>query len=87
VFVGVLLGGAGLGALGGMRTVNVEQARQIETRMEDVKRMLEGGGELPSEGGRPQQPSPSVRLEPTPEPTDPVVIPASVPAAKPPAGS
>ncbi len=87
VFVGVLLGGAGLGALGGMRSVNVEQARQIETRMEDVKRMLEGGGALPSEGGRPQQPSPSVRLEHAAEPTDPVVIPASVPAAKPPAGS
>jgi succinate dehydrogenase / fumarate reductase cytochrome b subunit len=87
VFVGVLLGGAGLGALGGMRNVNVEQARQIETRMEDVKRMLEGGGALPSEGGRPQQSSPSVRLEHTPEPTDPVVIPASVPAVKPPAGS
>ena len=86
VFVGVLLGGAGLGALGGMRTVNVEQARQIETRMEDVKRMLEGG-ELPSEGGRPQQPSPAVRLEHAAEPTGAVVVPASVPAAKPPAGS
>jgi succinate dehydrogenase / fumarate reductase, cytochrome b subunit len=43
IAVGVLLGGAGLGALGGMRSVDVEQARAIENRMDDVKRMLEGG--------------------------------------------
>ena len=42
--VGVLLGAAGLGALGGMRGTNVEQARAIETRMEDVKHMLDGQG-------------------------------------------
>ena len=42
--VGVLLGAAGLGALGGMRSTNVEQARAIETRMEDVKHMLDGQG-------------------------------------------
>jgi len=40
--VGVLLGGAGLGALFGMRSTDVEQARAVENRMEDVKRMLEG---------------------------------------------
>ena len=43
IAVGVLLGGAGLGALGGMRSVDVEQARAIENRMDDVKRMMEGG--------------------------------------------
>jgi succinate dehydrogenase / fumarate reductase cytochrome b subunit len=42
IVVGVLLGGAGLGAIGGMRSVDIEQARTIETRMEEVKRMLEG---------------------------------------------
>ena len=44
IAVGVLLGAAGLGALGGMRGTNVEQARAIETRMEDVKHMLDGQG-------------------------------------------
>jgi hypothetical protein len=42
IAVGVLLGGAGLGALGGLRSVDIEQARAIENRMDDVKRMLEG---------------------------------------------
>jgi len=42
--VGVLLGAAGLGALSGMRGTNVEQARAIETRMLDVKHMLDGQG-------------------------------------------
>jgi hypothetical protein len=44
ILVGVLLGAAGLGALGGMRAVNIEEARGIETRMEEVKQMLEGRG-------------------------------------------
>ena len=44
IAVGVLLGAAGLGALSGMRGTNVEQARAIETRMEDVKHMLDGQG-------------------------------------------
>jgi len=44
VAVGVLLGAAGLGALGGMRSTNVEQARAVETRMEEVKQMLDGKG-------------------------------------------
>lgn len=42
VAVGILLGGAGLGALAGMRRVDVEQAKVIENRMDEVKRMLEG---------------------------------------------
>ena len=42
VVVGILLGGAGLGALVGMRRVDVEQAKVIEDRMDEVKRMLEG---------------------------------------------
>lgn len=42
IVVGVLLGGAGLGALVGMRSVDIEEARAVETRMDEVKRMLEG---------------------------------------------
>lgn len=42
VAVGVLLGGAGLGALAGMRSVDVREARAIESRMLEVRRMLEG---------------------------------------------
>ncbi|MFM7035218.1 MAG: succinate dehydrogenase [Planctomycetia bacterium] len=47
--VGLLLGAAGLGALGGMRSVDVEQARAIETRMDDVRRMLDGSHTIPGE--------------------------------------
>jgi succinate dehydrogenase / fumarate reductase cytochrome b subunit len=42
IVVGVLLGGAGLGAIAGMRNVDLDQAQAIENRMEEVKRMLEG---------------------------------------------
>ena len=42
IVMGVLLGAAGLGALVGMRRVDIEEARAIETRMEEVKQMLEG---------------------------------------------
>ncbi|NDC52891.1 MAG: succinate dehydrogenase [Planctomycetia bacterium] len=42
VAVGLLLGAAGLGAVAGMQRVDIEQARVIENRMDDVKRMLEG---------------------------------------------
>ena len=56
IAVGVLLAGAGLGALGGLQRVDVEQARAIENRMDDVKRMLEGG-ESPLDG-HPSQPQP-----------------------------
>ena len=59
IMMGVLLGAAGLGALGGMRSVDVEQAKVIENRMEDVKRMLEGG-QSPLEGGPSHGPSPAV---------------------------
>ena len=43
LFVGVGLGAAGLGALGGMRSIDVEKAREIETRMYETRQMLEGG--------------------------------------------
>ncbi len=42
VVVGLVLAAAGLGALGGMRAVDVEQARATEKRMDEVKRLLEG---------------------------------------------
>ena len=69
IMVGVLLGGAGLGALGGMRSVDVEQAKVIETRMEDVKRMLEGG-QSPLESSPSHGQTPAVH---TSEPAPPVV--------------
>lgn len=55
VAVGLLLAAAGLGAIGGLRTVDVAKARGVENRMDEVKRMLKG--ETPIEEGR----SPSVR--------------------------
>jgi succinate dehydrogenase / fumarate reductase cytochrome b subunit len=48
VVVGVVLAAAGLGALGGMRSVDIEQARATEKRMDDVRRMLEGELPVPS---------------------------------------
>jgi len=59
IVVGVLLGGVGLGALVGMRNVNVEDAKVIEDRMEGVKRMLEG---QPAAGS----PAAGVRAAPQP---------------------
>ena len=50
ILVGVLLGGAGLGALGGMRSVDVNQARAVENRMDEVKKLLEGGERPPAAG-------------------------------------
>jgi len=73
IMMGVLLGAAGLGALGGMRSVDVEQAKVIENRMEDVKRMLEGG-QSPLEGGPSHGQSPAVH---TSEPVDTSVVPTS----------
>ena len=73
IMIGVLLGAAGLGALGGMRNVDVEQAKAIENRMEDVKRMLEGG-QSPLEGGPSHGQSPAVH---TSEPADTSVVPTS----------
>ncbi len=42
IIVGVVLAAAGLGAIGGLRSTDVAAARQVETRMEDFKRMMEG---------------------------------------------
>ena len=41
--VGLGLGAAGLGALGGMRSIDVEKAKEVETRMYKAKQLLEGG--------------------------------------------
>jgi hypothetical protein len=49
IAVGVLLGGAGLGSLAGMRSVDIAEARVIETRMDEVKKMLEGKETIPGE--------------------------------------
>ena len=42
VLIGLLLGGAGLGALAGMRATDLKEATQVELRMDEVKKMLEG---------------------------------------------
>ncbi len=42
VVVGLALAAAGLGAVGGMRGIDVGKARATEDRMEEVKRLLEG---------------------------------------------
>jgi hypothetical protein len=81
IAIGVLLGGAGLGALGGLRSVDVEQARAIENRMDDVKRMLEGG-QSPMDGLQPR--SPEVR---TTKPHTAPVVPTSGPVSQTPPGA
>ncbi len=43
IIVGVGLGAAGLGALGGMRSIDVEKAKEVETRMYKARQLLEGG--------------------------------------------
>jgi len=61
VVMGVVLGAAGLGGLGGMRSIDVEQAKAIETRMEEGRRLLEGVA--PASGPSPQsQPAQSRSL-------------------------
>jgi succinate dehydrogenase / fumarate reductase cytochrome b subunit len=42
LIVGLGLGGAGLGALVGMRSIDVDKAREIETRMDRARQVLEG---------------------------------------------
>jgi len=39
---GILLAAVGLGALGGMSTVNVEEARQVEERLEAARQLADG---------------------------------------------
>ena len=41
--VGLGLGAAGLGALGGMRSIDVEKAKEVETRMYEARQLFEGG--------------------------------------------
>jgi len=41
--VGLGLGAAGLGALGGMRPIDVQKAKEIETRMYEARQLFEGG--------------------------------------------
>ena len=77
IAMGVLLAGAGLGALSGLQRVDIEQARTIENRMDDVKRMLEGG-QPPLEMHPSQTQSPVV---PLPETRGTPVVPASGSAA------
>ncbi|MFM7291202.1 MAG: hypothetical protein ACKO6B_08230, partial [Planctomycetia bacterium] len=55
VVVGLVLGAAGLGALGGMRGMDVEKAKAIETIMNEEReareRMLRGERPEPQSGG------------------------------------
>ncbi len=51
IAVGVVLAAAGLGAIGGLRSTDVAAARQVETRMDDFKRMMEGKAPGADAGG------------------------------------
>ncbi len=51
VAAGVVLAVAGLGSLVGVRRVDVEAARSMETRREELRRMLEGEVPLPGAAG------------------------------------
>ena len=51
IVVGVVLAAAGRGAIGGLRATDVAAARQIETRMDDFKRMMEGQAPEAAAGG------------------------------------
>ena len=51
IALGVVLAAAGLGAIGGLRSTDVAAARQVETRMEDFKRMMEGQAPGAAAGG------------------------------------
>jgi len=80
VAVGLLLGAAGLGAVGGMRAVDVDEARALETRMQEAKRLLEGG--LPAPPAGPSAPTPPVVPAAT-APADVPVLPAGTPVSRP----
>jgi putative peptidoglycan lipid II flippase len=51
IAIGVVLAAAGLGAIGGLRATDVAAARQVETRMDDFKRMMEGQAPEAATGG------------------------------------
>ena len=51
IAIGVVLAAAGLGAIGGLRATDVAAARQVETRMDDFKRMMEGQAPGADAGG------------------------------------
>lgn len=50
IVVGVGLAAAGLGALGGMRSLDISQAREVEDRMERAREMLQGAAASTDDG-------------------------------------
>ena len=86
IVVGVVLAAAGLGAIGGLRATDVAAARQIETRMNDFKRMMEGQAPGAAAGGDGAPASTvtspaadAIDLRPPSEPS-PLVVPAPSPS-------
>jgi succinate dehydrogenase / fumarate reductase cytochrome b subunit len=74
--LGVLLAAAGLGAIGGLRSTDIAAARKVESRMEEVKRMLDGGaGGAGHDSVEPRLPSDAIDLRPAAEPA-PLVLPS-----------
>jgi len=74
--LGVLLAAAGLGAIGGLRSTDIAAARKVESRMEEVKRMLDGGaGGAGHDSFEPRLPSDAIDLRPAAEPA-PLVLPS-----------
>lgn len=69
VVVGLALAAAGLGAIGGMRGTNIEQAREIESRLDEARReqerILRGEPATPPDRGipRPADLPPAVRAD------------------------
>jgi len=67
--LGVLLAAAGLGAIGGLRSTDIAAARKVESRMEEVKRMLDGGGVETGHGSAEiRLPAGAIDLRPAAEP-------------------
>lgn len=89
IAVGVVLAAAGLGAIGGLRGTDVAAARQVETRMDDFRRMMEGQAPSADAGGhgapgaRASLPSAdAIDLRAPAEPTS-LVIPATASPSQP----
>ena len=87
--LGIVLAAAGLGAIGGLRSTDVTAARQVETRMEDFKRMMEGqapgsgpDGHGPAAGRATVAPSDAIDLR-APSTPSALVIPTPSPSSSP----
>lgn len=81
IVVGCVLAAAGLGSIGGLRATDVAEARRVETRLEEFRRMSTGEG-VESAAAAPRAtttlPEGAIDLRATDEPA--LVLPAQSPA-------